>query len=605
VHDRSARTGSRLLHWGHQHGAYIRHLVGSANGQGAVAAEFGNFFRPFGDALAVSDGAGSDWHRIEAPWSSEFPSRHVVLRSDARGDLFALWQESRRLWVAMRPVNAATWQGASLLSETARLFSGRLAVGEGGDALAVWEEQQGTTVGAIRSASSDSWGRPEAIATGRILTLAVGRRGDTLLLEHTAADIRARFRPVASSWQSAEWVASAPQPVSSTSVYFDAAGNAVAIWSADQPAARPRIVSAVRDRRRGWQSSSGESANFARLAVGRSGRSVAVWDFKKPGGYGIHAALRMPGSNRWTAPVELDPSQSGWTPQVGIDSWGRALAIWERRRLVGRAGPLIASDLVDNGPLFTKLQIPKKTSVDARIRFGVAVDRWLVSTVPPPRWRFGDGASARGLGVTHLQAAGHLFDQGHGHGSGRRKALCTTEPHRAPESLSKETDPCRPDSRRRKGARRTQVIGGSHSICATEQLLGHADVSTTANIYVQGSPADLQETLDPRLGRLVRTTVSIEAVSTQLRIRLAAGKVEAAGIEPAQDFLRRFAARPAADGRRLRMSEQSRLVPQCRGVVGGRQHPARTDQRRGIPAPRVRATKRSSGHGRNVRITST
>jgi hypothetical protein len=175
VHDRSARTGSRLLHWGHQHGAYIRHLVGSANGQGAVAAEFGNFFRPFGDALAVSDGAGSDWHRIEAPWSSGFPSRHVVLRSDARGDLFALWQESRRLWVAMRPVNAATWQGASLLSETARLFSGRLAVGEGGDALAVWEEQQGTTVGAIRTASSDSWGRPEAIATGRILTLAVGR----------------------------------------------------------------------------------------------------------------------------------------------------------------------------------------------------------------------------------------------------------------------------------------------------------------------------------------------------------------------------------------------------------------------------------------------
>src|SRR5579864_1672693 len=33
----------------------------------------------------------------------------------------------------------------------------------------------------------------------------------------------------------------------------------------------------------------------------------------------------------------------------------------------------------------------------------------------------------------------------------------------------------------------------SADIYATQQLLGHADVSTTANIYVQGSPADLEE----------------------------------------------------------------------------------------------------------------
>jgi len=35
----------------------------------------------------------------------------------------------------------------------------------------------------------------------------------------------------------------------------------------------------------------------------------------------------------------------------------------------------------------------------------------------------------------------------------------------------------------------------SGDIYATQQLLGHADVSTTANIYVQGSPADLEEKL--------------------------------------------------------------------------------------------------------------
>jgi integrase len=32
-------------------------------------------------------------------------------------------------------------------------------------------------------------------------------------------------------------------------------------------------------------------------------------------------------------------------------------------------------------------------------------------------------------------------------------------------------------------------------IQTTQQLLGHTDVGTTANIYVQGSPADLEEKL--------------------------------------------------------------------------------------------------------------
>ena len=390
---------------GNQHGAYIRDLVGSANGQGAVAAELGNFFRPFGDVLAVSDGAGSDWHPIEAPWGSEFPNRHVVLRSDARGNLFVLWQESRRLWVAIRPVDAAKWQSASLLSETAGLFSGRLAVGERGDALAVWQEQQQTTVAAIRSASSNSWGRPEAIATGRLLALAVGRRGDMLLLDYAAPDIRARFRPAASSWLPAEWIGTAPDGAFLTSVQFDDAGNAVAIWSALQSATSRRIASAVRDRRRGWKSTFvspvGEWANSPRLAVGGSGRSVVVWDFNKPDGYGVHAALRTPRSNRWSAPVELDPGQSGWQPQVGIDSRGHALAVWERRRPDGPAGPLMASELIDNGPLITRVRMPGKTSVKLRARFRVEVDGWLVSAVPSPRWRFGDGAVASGFEVAH------------------------------------------------------------------------------------------------------------------------------------------------------------------------------------------------------------
>ena len=41
----------------------------------------------------------------------------------------------------------------------------------------------------------------------------------------------------------------------------------------------------------------------------------------------------------------------------------------------------------------------------------------------------------------------------------------------------------------------TEFYLATGDIYATQQLLGHADVSTTANIYVQGSPADLEAKL--------------------------------------------------------------------------------------------------------------
>ena len=42
----------------------------------------------------------------------------------------------------------------------------------------------------------------------------------------------------------------------------------------------------------------------------------------------------------------------------------------------------------------------------------------------------------------------------------------------------------------------TEFYLATGDIYATQQLLGHADVSTTANIYVQGSPADLGRKMD-------------------------------------------------------------------------------------------------------------
>jgi len=57
----------------------------------------------------------------------------------------------------------------------------------------------------------------------------------------------------------------------------------------------------------------------------------------------------------------------------------------------------------------------------------------------------------------------------------------------------------------------TEFYLATGDIYATQQLLGHADVSTTANIYVQGSPADLGRSFGRSgasdRGQLFRSTV--------------------------------------------------------------------------------------------------
>jgi hypothetical protein len=62
----------------------------------------------------------------------------------------------------------------------------------------------------------------------------------------------------------------------------------------------------------------------------------------------------------------------------------------------------------------------------------------------------------------------------------------------------------------------TEFYLATGDICATRQLLGHADVSTTANIYVQGSSADPDRSFATSTANEARTTIPIEAVAHEV-----------------------------------------------------------------------------------------
>jgi integrase len=67
----------------------------------------------------------------------------------------------------------------------------------------------------------------------------------------------------------------------------------------------------------------------------------------------------------------------------------------------------------------------------------------------------------------------------------------------------------------------TEFYLATGDIYATQQLLGHADLSTTANIYVHGWPADLETKLRKVLGRVSRAAVFCMSVRLALSVTAA------------------------------------------------------------------------------------
>ena len=61
----------------------------------------------------------------------------------------------------------------------------------------------------------------------------------------------------------------------------------------------------------------------------------------------------------------------------------------------------------------------------------------------------------------------------------------------------------------------TELYLATGDIYPTKQLLGHADVSTTVNIYVQGSSADLEGKSSARSGAIELRTIPIDALWAQ------------------------------------------------------------------------------------------
>jgi hypothetical protein len=119
-------------------------------------------------------------------------------------------------------------------------------------------------------------------------------------------------------------------------VAFDAHGNATAVWSHHDGAARLSVQAAMLPAGSDlWQmpadlSAPGGDAVLPRIAVDAQGNAIAVWSRYDLISSGIvQAAWRPAATGIWQPPVDLSPAgQMTYQPSVGFDGHGNAIVAW-------------------------------------------------------------------------------------------------------------------------------------------------------------------------------------------------------------------------------------------------------------------------------------
>ena len=141
---------------------------------------------------------------------------------------------------------------------------------------------------------------------------------------------------------------------------------------------------------------------FPDLAADGAGDAVVVWSGQNGTEEIARAAVRGPGAAAYATPVAISQaSPDFFHPSVSMDAEGNATVVWVRddgtHTIVQEAG------YDASAPRLAGVSIPSSGKVGDPLQFAAtASDVWPIA---PPRFEFGDGASAQGSSVSHAFSA--------------------------------------------------------------------------------------------------------------------------------------------------------------------------------------------------------
>ena len=246
--------------------------------------------------FTTRDGAWQSAQLIETDNAGDAASPQVAV--DAAGNALAVWQQSdgTRINIWANRYTAGSGWGSAVLIETDNAgdaYSPQVTVDAAGNALAVWYQSDGTR--------SNIWANRYTVGSGW---------GNAVLIEtDNAGD------------------AYSPQ------VTVDAAGNALAVWY-QSDGTRSNIWANRYTVGSGWgnaaliETDNAGDAFFPQVAVDAAGNALVVWYQSDGIRYNIWANRYTAGSGWGTAAlIETDTGEALF-PQVAVDAAGNALAVW-------------------------------------------------------------------------------------------------------------------------------------------------------------------------------------------------------------------------------------------------------------------------------------
>jgi Bacterial Ig-like domain len=299
---------------------------------------------------------GSGWGPAQRIEQQAGNSSLPQLAVHADGTAVAVWYQTEGTTnsiMANRFVPGSGWGAAVAIDNASSVvFRPQVAVGDGGHAIAVWEQYlqgAGNDIFANHYAPSGGWGTPVRVSTTNVGTaagpaLAMSAAGDAVVAwQQNNAGTRftaaSNYR-VGAGWSVPAAVETGAGSSDLAQVAIDRAGNAIAVWRQ----AINGILHAHASRHTksgGWSTperintdGSGDGVFYPRLGFDRSGNALAVWFQLQVlnNRYRVHSSRYIP-ARGWSMaqPIADEGGFIGtFTPRIAIDDAGNALAVWEQ-----------------------------------------------------------------------------------------------------------------------------------------------------------------------------------------------------------------------------------------------------------------------------------
>ena len=222
-------------------------------------------------------------------------------------------------------------------------FNPQVGVDSGGNAMAVWQQWNGVRYGVWSSSfeASDGWNKPTQLDNGSESAfspqIAVNELGDGIAIwqqwNGTDFNIWASRYDASVGWDDAVLLENKSGWASSPKIGMDRYGNAVAIWTHDDPSlwSIRSIWSSRYTVGVGWTLAEEVApicSSEVQLAVDADGDAIMTWG----GGWGEYVGIwtnQFEHKVGWSSPKQLDNTSDYYPPQIAVNGKGDAIVLWQ------------------------------------------------------------------------------------------------------------------------------------------------------------------------------------------------------------------------------------------------------------------------------------